>query len=65
MPDNTEKAPTRNGVATSIRLSPLGLRLWNKLAETQGVNRTAYLEMLLRQTAEQKGISGEGEAASE
>ena len=63
MAENTEdkgKAPVkRTGSATSIRLSPIGLGLWDQLSAREGLNRTAFLEMTLRRLAAEKNIEPE------
>lgn len=61
MRNEPKPTPNRTGLATSIRVSPLGLKLWNQLAARHGLKRSAYLEMLLRQTATAEGISSQEE----
>ncbi len=66
---NKEKSPAvkRSGAATSLRVSAVGLSLWEQLAARDGLNRTAYLEMTLRRLAAEKGIvvEADGGAAGE
>ena len=53
----------RGGVATSLRISPDGLKLWDRLAADHGLNRTAFLEMTLRRLAKEKGLSEDGQVS--
>lgn len=63
MADEKKQPISRAGVATSLRISPAALSLWEQLAAREGLNRTAYLEMTLRRLAAEKGIGAEGEEA--
>jgi hypothetical protein len=52
----TTTKPQRNQVATSLKVSPVCLELWNALARKQGLNRTAYLESTIRRLAREEGL---------
>jgi hypothetical protein len=47
---------TKQTVQTSLRITPLAMELWGKLADREGVNRPAYLEVALRRLAREAGI---------
>jgi hypothetical protein len=53
MPKKHEREKLRQ---TNVRLSPLGNRLLNALAEYHGVNKTAVIDMLLRDQARAVGL---------
>jgi hypothetical protein len=42
--------------ATSIRLSPLADKLWERLADELGVSKQAVIEMAVRKLAKAEGI---------
>jgi hypothetical protein len=46
-------------VPTSLRLTPQALTGLERLAQKRGLNRTAYLEILIRQQAAAEGIDVE------
>lgn len=53
MPKKHEREKLRQ---TNVRLSPLGNRLLDTLVEYHGVNKTAVLDMLLRDGARDLGL---------
>ena len=53
------KGTSRETVATSVRLTPLCMRLWEQLASRAGLNKTAYLENTIRRQAKDEGIDAE------
>lgn len=49
-------ARERKEEAISVRLTPTGAQLWNKIADKWGQSKTAVLERLLREAAEREGV---------
>ena len=50
------KGTTRETIATSVRLTPLCVSLWEALATHAGLNKTAYLESTIRRLAKEDGV---------
>ena len=50
------KGSGKQTVATSLRLSPLCVRLWEELAARAGLNRTAYFETTIRRLAQEHAV---------
>jgi hypothetical protein len=53
----------REPVPTSVRVSPLCLELWKKLAQKQGLTKAKYLEVAVRRLAAEEGIRSDAESA--
>ena len=51
--------------ATSMRLTPNCLELWDELASREGLSRTGYLETTIRRLASEKKIKTEAESLAE
>jgi len=49
----------RKTLATSLRVTPACLNLWDTLAFREGLTRTGYLETTIRRIAAEKNISTE------
>lgn len=56
---------TRDTRATSLRVTPTCLELWDELASREGLSRTGYLETTMRRLAAEKKIKVEAEALAE
>lgn len=54
--ERDNKQPNRTSVPTSIRLSPAGNRIWEKLAEKMGLSKVGVLETALRRLAKEEGV---------
>ena len=50
---------------TSARVTVVGVRLWDKLAESMGLSRAGVLEVLIREEARRKGLYSEQGTESE
>lgn len=53
------KGTGRNGIATSIRVSPLCKKLWDTLSNRIGVSNTGIIEMAIRQMAAREGLDAD------
>jgi predicted transcriptional regulator len=51
------KKGTKDTIATSVRVTPLGRAIWDKLAEKMGLSATGVLETALRRMAKDEGFS--------
>ena len=65
---NLDRKPprrTKDTQATSLRLTPTCLELWDALASREGLSRTGYLETTIRRLASEKKVKTEAESLAE
>ena len=56
---------TRDTRATSLRVTPTCLELWDALASREGLSRTGYLETTIRRLAAEKKMSTEADSGAD
>ncbi len=56
---------TRDTRATSLRVTPTCLELWDALASGEGLSRTGYLETTIRRLAAEKKVQAEADSLAE
>ena len=56
---------TKDTQATSLRVTPTCLELWEALAAREGLSRTGYLETTIRRLAAEKKVKTEAESLAE
>ncbi len=56
---------TRDTRATSLRVTPTCLELWDALASGEGLSRTGYLETTIRRLAAEKKVKVEADSLAE
>lgn len=55
----------RDTRATSLRVTPICLGLWDALAAREGLSRTGYLETTIRRLAAEKKVNAESDSLAE
>ncbi len=56
---------TKDKQATSLRVTPTCLELWDALAAREGLSRTGYIETTIRWLASEKKVKTEAESLAE
>ncbi len=56
---------TRDTRATSLRVTPTCLELWNALAAREGLSRTGYLETTIRRLAAEQKVKVEADSLAD
>ncbi len=61
LPPGRQRSP-KETQATSLRVTPTCLELWDALASREGLSRTGYLETTIRRLAAEKKVKTQAES---